>query len=139
MVGIVTETGTGCPPAIRMHGQPTRNEAPPARIETPAAALPSGTRPVLRTASLQVSYGNGIRALQSNSLTFNEGAFIVLLGASGAGKSTLLRSLNGLVRPTAGHVVAEGLGDLADRNVLRRHRRQAGSFNSITSSGGAQC
>jgi phosphonate transport system ATP-binding protein len=80
----------------------------------------------LRTQSLEVTYGNGARALRSTSLDFALGEFIVLLGASGAGKSTLLRSLNGLIRPSAGHVIATGVGDLSDAVNLRRHRRQTG-------------
>ncbi len=80
----------------------------------------------LRTQGLEVTYPNGTRALQRNSLSFQRGSFTVLLGSSGAGKSSLLRSLNGLVKPTAGRVVADGVGDLASRRALRLHRRQTG-------------
>ena len=80
----------------------------------------------LRIEALEVTYGNGARALQPISLSFMQGEFVVLLGASGAGKSTLLRSLNGLVKPSAGHVVATSIGDLSDSAHLRRHRRQTG-------------
>lgn len=80
----------------------------------------------LRTEALEVTYDNGTRALHPTSLDFAQGEFVVLLGASGAGKSTLLRSLNGLVRPGAGQVVATGIGNLSDPAHLRRHRRQTG-------------
>lgn len=82
--------------------------------------------PVLHTESLVVTYPNGVRALSRCSIAFGQGEFIVLLGSSGAGKSTLLRSLNGLVCPSAGQVIARGLGSLADAGILRRHRRQTG-------------
>lgn len=75
---------------------------------------------------LTVSYRNGSIALHPTSLRFEPGRFTVLLGASGAGKSTLLRCLNGLVRPTAGEVVVEGLGVLDRGPLLRRHRCQTG-------------
>lgn len=81
---------------------------------------------VLHTEALEVTYANGTRALHPTTLGFAQGEFIVLLGASGAGKSTLLRSLNGLVRPSAGQVVATGMGDLSNSAHLRRHRRQTG-------------
>lgn len=80
----------------------------------------------LRTQALEVTYGNGTRALHPTSLAFLQGEFVVLLGASGAGKSTLLRSLNGLVSPGAGEVVATDIGTLSEAGNLRRHRRQTG-------------
>lgn len=80
----------------------------------------------LQINALEVIYPNGFRALSSTSLEIAEGSFVVLLGTSGAGKSTLLRSLNGLVRPTKGSILVEGLGDLAAQGVLKRHRRQTG-------------
>lgn len=80
----------------------------------------------LQINALEVIYPNGFKALSSTSLEIAEGSFVVLLGTSGAGKSTLLRSLNGLVRPSNGWILVEGLGDLAAQGVLKRHRRQTG-------------
>lgn len=80
----------------------------------------------LCTDAIEVTYPNGTRALQRTSLQFAQGEFTVLLGSSGAGKSTLLRCLNGLVRPSAGRVLAPGVGDIADAKALRQHRRQTG-------------
>jgi phosphonate transport system ATP-binding protein len=82
--------------------------------------------PVISTAGLEVTYNNNLQALKNTSLNITQGSFVVLLGTSGAGKSTLLRSLNGLVKPTAGSVTATGLGDLNDPSTLQRHRRQTG-------------
>ncbi len=81
---------------------------------------------VICTNALEVTYKNNLKALKSTSLDIVQGSFVVLLGTSGAGKSTLLRSLNGLVKPTAGSVTAAGLGDLANLSTLQRHPRQTG-------------
>lgn len=87
----------------------------------------SGTaEAALRTDAVEVTYANGTRALQRVSRSFAQGEFTVLLGSSGAGKSTLLRCLNGLVRPSAGRVLAPVVGDIADARALRHHRRQTG-------------
>jgi len=75
---------------------------------------------------VEVVYPNGTRALHPVSLAFARGAFTVLLGSSGAGKSTLLRCLNGLVAPTGGAVSVEGIGVVAGRRQLARHRRRTG-------------
>ena len=56
---------------------------------------------------VQVSYG-AIRALQSVSLTINEGEIVTLIGANGAGKSTTLRAISGLVPANAGRIMMEG-------------------------------
>jgi phosphonate transport system ATP-binding protein len=76
--------------------------------------------------NLEVIYPGGTRALASTTLSIEKGRFTVLLGSSGAGKSTLLRSLNGLVRPTAGIITVDGLGALLDKRAMRAHRRRTG-------------
>ncbi len=48
-------------------------------------------------------------AIKDVSLTVRSGEIVAILGPSGCGKSTLLRSLIGLVRPTAGSVLAHGV------------------------------
>ncbi len=80
----------------------------------------------IQTQALEVIYPNGYKALHSTTLKIAQGSFVVLLGTSGAGKSTLLRSLTGLGEPSSGHVSVEGLGDLKDPAILKRHRRQTG-------------
>ncbi|HEY7972114.1 MAG TPA: ATP-binding cassette domain-containing protein, partial [Xanthobacteraceae bacterium] len=67
------------------------------------------SRIMIQVEGVEVIYPTGSRALASTTLGFERGRFTVLLGASGAGKSTLLRVLNGLVKPTAGRVIVEGL------------------------------
>jgi phosphonate transport system ATP-binding protein len=82
---------------------------------------------VLRLVDVTVVYGTGVTALEPTNIEIAEGQFTVLLGASGAGKSTLLRSLNGLVRPTRGDVIAAGTGSIfKSASVLRAHRLSTG-------------
>ena len=80
-------------------------------------------QPILCTHCAQVVYRQSSTALHPTTLSILPGQLLVLLGSSGAGKSTLLRTLNGLVRPTAGTVEIPGIGSLADPAVLRQHRR----------------
>lgn len=75
--------------------------------------------------NITVQFGQTV-ALHPISLTFNQGQFVVLLGASGAGKSTLLRCLNLMQKPTGGEISVNALGSLADHKLLRVHRRQTG-------------
>lgn len=59
------------------------------------------------------------KALNDVSLTINDGEFIGLIGHTGSGKSTLVQHLNGLIMPSSGRVLVDGL-DLADKNTDRR-------------------
>ncbi|MDJ0731204.1 MAG: phosphonate ABC transporter ATP-binding protein [Crocosphaera sp.] len=76
--------------------------------------------------NIGVTYKDGTIALQGISLKFVPGEFTILLGASGAGKSTLLRCINFLTIPTKGQVIVDGLGNLHNPKILRKHRQKTG-------------
>ena len=63
------------------------------------------------------------KALNDVNLTIGDGEFIGLIGHTGSGKSTLVQHLNGLVMPTSGRVLVDGM-DLADKATDRRAVRQ---------------
>ena len=63
------------------------------------------------------------KALNDVSLTIRDGEFIGLIGHTGSGKSTLVQHLNGLIMPTSGRVLVDGM-DLADKATDRRAVRQ---------------
>jgi branched-chain amino acid transport system ATP-binding protein len=68
---------------------------------------------VLRLESIGVRFG-GLAALQDVSLDIDPRGIIGLVGPNGAGKTTLFNVVSGLVRPTAGRVLFEGV------DILRR-------------------
>jgi len=63
------------------------------------------------------------RALDDVSLTVPDGQFWGIIGPTGSGKSTLIQHMNGLLRPTAGQVLVDGI-DLSQRGVNLRQLRQ---------------
>ena len=63
------------------------------------------------------------KALNNVNLTIGDGEFIGLIGHTGSGKSTLMQHLNGLIMPTSGRVLVDGM-DLADKATDRRAVRQ---------------
>ena len=52
---------------------------------------------------------NKVIANDSISFEIDEGEFVVILGPSGAGKSTLLKLIIGLLRPTSGTILVDGI------------------------------
>jgi branched-chain amino acid transport system ATP-binding protein len=50
---------------------------------------------------------NAVRVIEDVSMTVNAGETVALLGTNGNGKSTLMKCIMGVVRPTAGRIVAE--------------------------------
>jgi branched-chain amino acid transport system ATP-binding protein len=59
----------------------------------------------LSITGLEAGYGL-VRILHNVSLSVGPGETVALLGTNGNGKSTLMKSVMGLVRPTAGSIVA---------------------------------
>ena len=68
-------------------------------------------RRVVQLEDVKVRFGAGDRsflALDSTSLTVNQGDFVALVGPSGCGKSTILKLTAGLLRPSQGEVFVAG-------------------------------
>jgi energy-coupling factor transport system ATP-binding protein len=54
-------------------------------------------------------YPNGVEALKGVSLTIQDGEFVAIMGENGAGKTTLVKHFNGLLKPTKGRVLVDGV------------------------------
>ncbi|MFW5972049.1 MAG: energy-coupling factor transporter ATPase [Bacillota bacterium] len=69
---------------------------------------------------------NAVKALDDINLVINEGEFIGLVGHTGSGKSTLVQLFNGLIKPTQGQVIIDGV-DISDKKGnWKRIRQQIG-------------
>ena len=55
-------------------------------------------------------------ALDNVSLEIKDGEFIALIGHTGSGKSTLIQHLNGLLKPTSGKIIVDGV-DITDKKA----------------------
>jgi len=69
-------------------------------VKTPASAV--------QVRNLSKSYGK-LQVLDQISLEVSKGEFVSIVGASGGGKTTLLKIIGGLVKPTSGEVLLDGL------------------------------
>ena len=65
-------------------------------------------------------------ALNELSLTIHDGEFVGVIGHTGSGKSTLIMHLNGLLKPTSGTVIVDGLDLSSGKEQLREVRRLVG-------------
>ena len=60
--------------------------------------------------NVNAAYG-AVRVIEDVSINVKAGETVALLGTNGNGKSTLMKCVMGIVRPTAGRIVAEGRGE----------------------------
>ena len=63
--------------------------------------------------------------LKGINLSIKQGEFVAVLGHNGCGKSTLAKHLNGILVPTDGKVIVDGI-DTSDENRLFDLRQRAG-------------
>ncbi len=66
---------------------------------------------------VHAGYG-AVRVIEDVSLTVAPGETVALLGTNGNGKSTLIKCIMGIVRPTAGRIVADIDGESHDLTKL---------------------
>ena len=86
---------------------------------------------MLSAQDLALDYRSGssvAHAVDTVSLTVEQGSFVGLIGPSGSGKSSLMYLLSGLKRPTRGNVSFEGrdYGDISTPGLMRLRRERFG-------------
>lgn len=65
-------------------------------------------------------------ALNNVNLTINNGDFVAIIGHTGSGKSTLIQHINGLMSPTSGKVIIDGIDINKDKASLIDIRKKVG-------------
>jgi energy-coupling factor transport system ATP-binding protein len=65
-------------------------------------------------------------AIKDISLTIKTGEFVGLIGHTGCGKSTLIQHINGLLKPTRGRVMVDGMDTSAKGADMAKLRRKVG-------------
>ncbi|QSR13551.1 energy-coupling factor ABC transporter ATP-binding protein [Lactococcus sp. LG606] len=62
----------------------------------------------LELKNVSYSYPNGFEAIKNVDLSFERGEPVAIIGQNGAGKTTTVKLMNGLLKPTQGHVYVDG-------------------------------
>ncbi|MBQ8415008.1 MAG: ABC transporter ATP-binding protein [Clostridia bacterium] len=63
---------------------------------------------LLKITDLKLNYGM-ISAIKGIDLSVNEGQIVAILGANGAGKTSTLKVISGLLKPTSGEIIFDGV------------------------------
>ena len=79
---------------------------------------------MIQIESLSFAYESGREVLSDVTLSLADGEAVGLIGANGAGKSTLMRLMLGLLTPTRGRVVIDGV--TVEKKTLPEIRRSLG-------------
>jgi ABC-2 type transport system ATP-binding protein len=75
--------------------------------------------PIIDVKGLTKVYNGGFEALKGIDLEIRRGEIFALLGPNGAGKTTLISVICGLVNPSSGRVLVDGLDILDDFRAAR--------------------
>lgn len=62
----------------------------------------------LSVENLTVAYGV-IKAIRDITFELNQGEIVTLVGANGAGKTTILNTISGLIKPSSGRIIFNGV------------------------------
>lgn len=65
-----------------------------------------------------------VKALDDISLTIKDNSFIGIIGHTGSGKSTFMQQLNGLLRPTSGTIIINGV-DITQKDIKLNKLRES--------------
>lgn len=86
--------------------------------------------PILQVKNLCYTYSAGTpfehKALENINFSLHRGEFVGVIGQTGSGKSTLMQQLNGLLKPTSGHVLLDGTDIWQDQKTTRQARFRVG-------------
>lgn len=64
---------------------------------------------IIEFKDVSFQYPNGFSAVENVSFEINEGEAIAIIGQNGAGKTTTVKMINGLLKPTHGTVLIDGM------------------------------
>ncbi|HVM95926.1 MAG TPA: ABC transporter ATP-binding protein, partial [Candidatus Acidoferrales bacterium] len=76
--------------------------------------------PVIQVTGLTKRFGD-FTAVDNLSIAVHPGSIFAFLGANGSGKSTTIRMLIGLLRPTVGSVIVDGIDVIREPRRVRDH------------------
>lgn len=85
---------------------------------------------LLEVKNLSVSFG-GIKAVQNVSFEAQDGEFLGLIGPNGAGKTTVFNAVTGVVRPTEGSIIFNGVSIGGVRPDKISHMGIARTFQNV--------
>ncbi|HZK54014.1 MAG TPA: energy-coupling factor transporter ATPase [Desulfosporosinus sp.] len=88
------------------------HEQPHGQIKNRLQQQRSKKSVAVQVSHLIYEYNPGEPALRGMNMTIEEGQFVALIGQNGAGKTTLAKHFNGLLKPTCGEVIVEGMNTL---------------------------
>lgn len=85
---------------------------------------------IVETRNLTYKYSAGMpdekTAVSNISVSFERGEIVGIIGPTGSGKSTFTQHLNGLLKPTSGEVLIDGVDIWSSRETLRDCRFKVG-------------